>query len=203
MDINNLQQIWSDYDEQLSKKTHLNKEVLKQKLMTKPQKKLNELTERAGIEIVGYALLVVLFFVKFVDFRGTLFFVLCLVVFLAILVYSFTERILYFQKMYRMNLSDSMLTMKKKINEAHVFKKKITIRAYILLPVELCAAWFMLSPKMMQFLGNFPQRPIEYFNIILGIVLIISFRLLDKRTMSDSFKNLKKELDEIEELERD
>ena len=78
MDINNLQHIWSDYDKQLSENTHINKEVLKQKLMTKPQKKLSELTERAGIEIVGYGLLLVFFFVKFVDFRPTLCFA-CLV----------------------------------------------------------------------------------------------------------------------------
>ena len=52
MDLNELQTIWQQYDTELKENTRLNKEILKQVLLSKPEKRLSREKIKAGINIV-------------------------------------------------------------------------------------------------------------------------------------------------------
>ena len=51
MELTELQNLWKEYDKKISENTRLNKEILKLMLLSKPQRKLNWIIIKAGLNI--------------------------------------------------------------------------------------------------------------------------------------------------------
>ena len=84
MELVELQNIWQEYDKKLSENTHLNKEILRLLLLSKPQKRLNWIKIKAGLSIFSPILFVTLLLVLDVQFSLTINFYIGLGLFLPI-----------------------------------------------------------------------------------------------------------------------
>lgn len=206
MDINILQEMWTDYDKKLSENTRINKEILKQILISKPEKRFSKLVFKAGLEVVGSIVFLIYFFIRYVSFQPTVTFFCGMAVFTITMGIPLAGFIRYFFMLYRMSFTDSVLELRRKMNESKKFRGVIVRNANLLTPFLLISAWFILSPDFTSAIIHslrIISEPIGYIPGIIAIVFIFGKRILDKRMIRDRYKKIDQELAEIEELEKD
>ena len=196
MELNELQNIWLQYDRKIIDNTHLNKEILKRMLMSKPEKRLNWIKIKAGFNVLSPVILILLIKVMDMKFNLTSSFCIGLSLFLTLFIINYIWNIRYFLLIRKIDFSGAILLVKKQIAELEKYKIKTTKIRYLIMPFAIIGIFFMLIQKPI-----FNTESIIMFALII-LVYISSIYYTFKYSISEQFRKLNKEIFEIEELEK-
>ena len=199
MELVELQNIWQEYDKKLSENTHLNKEILRLLLLSKPQKRLNWIKIKAGLSIFSPILFVTLLLVLDVQFSLTINFYIGLGLFLPIYAITYIWDIRYFKLIRAIDFSMPVLSIKKVIAELEKYKIKTTRLRYLLMPFAMIGFLLMIIHKI-----TFSFNLVSIIPLLLIILVFISSMYFTfKYSIYERFSKLNKEIDEIEQLEKE
>jgi len=196
MELDELQNIWLQYDRKITDNTQLNKEILKRMLMSKPEKRLNWIKIKAGFNVLSPVILILLIKVMDMKFSLTSGFYIGLSMFLTLFIINYIWNIRYFLLVRKIDFSGAILSIKKQIAELEKYKIKTTKIRYLIMPFAIIGIFFMLIQKPI-----FNTESIVMFALII-LVYITSIYYTFKYSISEQFRKLNKEIFEIEELEK-
>ena len=196
MELDELQNIWLQYDRKITDNTQLNKEILKRMLMSKPEKRLNWIKIKAGFNVLSPVILILLIKVMDMKFSLTSGFYIGLSMFLTLFIINYIWNIRYFLLVRKIDFSGAILSIKKQIAELEKYKIKTTKIRYLIMPFAIIGIFFMIIQKPI-----FNTESIIMFALII-LVYITSIYYTFKYSISEQFRKLNKEIFEIEELEK-
>jgi len=196
MELNELQNIWLQYDRKITDNTHLNKEILKRMLISKPEKRLNWIKIKAGFNVLSPLILILMIKIMDMKFSLTSSFYIGLSLFLTLFIINYIWNIRYFLLIRKIDFSGAILSIKKQIAELEKYKIKTTKIRYLIMPFAIIGIFFMLIQKPI-----FNTESIVMFALII-LVYITSIYYTFKYSISEQFRKLNKEIFEIEELEK-
>ena len=196
MELDELQNIWLQYDRKITDNTQLNKEILKRMLISKPEKRLNWIKIKAGFNVLSPVILILLIKVMDMKFNLTSSFYIGLSLFLTLFIINYIWNIRYFLLIRKIDFSGAILSIKKQIAELEKYKIKTTKIRYLIMPFAIIGIFFMLIQKPI-----FNTESIVMFVLIM-LVYISSIYYTFKYSISEQFRKLNKEIFEIEELEK-
>jgi len=196
MELDELQNIWLQYDRKITDNTHLNKEILKRMLISKPEKRLNWIKIKAGFNVLSPVILILLIKVMDMKFSLTSGFYIGLSMFLTLFIINYIWNIRYFLLVRKIDFSGAILSIKKQIAELEKYKIKTTKIRYLIMPFAIIGIFFMIIQKPI-----FNTESIVMFALII-LVYITSIYYTFKYSISEQFRKLNKEIFEIEELEK-
>lgn len=199
MELTELQNIWQQYDKKISENTRLNKEILRLMLLSKPQRQLNWIKIKAGFFILSPILLVLLLLILNVRFRLTANFYIGLSLFLPIYLITYIWDIGYFKLIRTIDFSKTVLSIKKQIAELEKYKIKKTRIRYLLMPFAMIGFLLMIIHKITFNFNLVSLLPI----LLIILVFISSLYLTFKYSIYEQFNKLNKDIDEIEQLEKE
>jgi hypothetical protein len=199
MELLELQNMWQEYDKRLSENTRLNKEILRLMLLSKPQRKLNWIQIKAGLSTLSPIVFVTLLLVLDVQFKISTYFYIGLGLFLPIYAITYFWDIRYFNLTRNINFSLPVLSIKKTIAELEKYKIKTTRIRYLLMPFAIIGFLLMIIHSITISFNFVSLLPL--FLIIL--VFISSMYFTFKYSIYERFKMLNKDIDEIEQLEKE
>jgi hypothetical protein len=198
MELNELQNIWLQYDQKMADNTRLNKEILKRMLMSKPEKRLNWIKIKAGLNLLSPVILILMIKIMDMKFSLTSNFYIGLSLYLTFFIINYIWNIRYFLLVRKIDFSGAILSIKKQIAELEKYKIKTTKISYLIMPFAIIGIFFMLIQKIPIF--NF-ESIIPFALIIL--VYISSAYYTFKYAIFEKFRKLNKEISEITELEKE
>ena len=196
MELEELQNIWLQYDRKITDNTQLNKEILKRMLISKPEKRLNWIKIKAGFNVLSPVILILLIKVMDMKFNLTSSFYIGLSLFLTLFIINYIWNIRYFLLIRKIDFSGAILSIKKQIAELEKYKIKTTKIRYLIMPFAIIGIFFMIIQKPI-----FNTESIVMFALII-LVYITSIYYTFKYSISEQFRKLNKEIFEIEELEK-
>jgi len=199
MELLELQSIWQEYDKKLSENTRLNKEILRLMLLSKPRRRLNWIKIKAGLSIFSPILFVTLLLVLDVQFHLNTNFYIGLGLFLPIYTITYIWDIRYFKLIRNVDFSMPVLSIKKVIAELEKYKIKTTRIRYLLMPFAMTGFLLMIIQKITIGFNLVSVIPL----LLIILVFISSIYFTFKYSIYERFKKLAKEIDEIEQLEKE
>ena len=197
MELNELQNIWLQYDRKIADNTRLNKEILKRMLMSKPEKRLNWIKIKAGLNVLSPVILILMVKIMDMKFSLTSNFYIGLSLFLTIFIITYIWDVRYFFLIRKVDFSTAILSIKKQIAELEKYKIKTTKIRYLIMPFAILGIFFMIIQKPI-----FNSESIVMFALII-LVFISSIYYTFKFAISEQFRKLNKEISEITELEKE
>jgi hypothetical protein len=199
MELVELQNIWQEYDKKISQNTRLNKDILRLMLISKPQKRFNWIKIRAGLSIFSPIVFVTVLLVLNVQFQIAPSFFIGLGMFLPVYAITYFWDIEYFKLIRKIDFSMRVLTLKKEIARIEKYKIKKTRIRYMLMPFAITGFLLMIIHSM-----NFSLNFVSILPLILMILVFLSSMYITfKYSIYERFRKLNKEIDDIEQLEKE
>jgi hypothetical protein len=199
MELTELQNIWQEYDKKISENTRLNKEILRQLLLEKPQRRLNWIKIKAGLWIFSPALFVFLVMIPNVQFSISTRFFIGLGLFLPVFIITYIWDIRYYVLIRGIDFSMPILSIKKAIAELEKNKIKTTKIRYLLMPLAMAGFILMIIHKITFSFDFFSILPL----LLIVLVFFSSMYVTFKYSIYERFKRLNREIKEIEQLEQE
>jgi hypothetical protein len=199
MELFELQIKWQEYDKKLSENTRLNKEILRLMLLSKPQKRLSWIKIMAGLNIFSPILFIMLVLVLDVQFSLTTNFYIGLGLFLPVFAITYIWDIRYFKLIRAIDFSMPVLSIKKVIAELEKYKIKTTRLRYLLMPFAMIGFLLMIIHKITFSFNLLSLMPV----LLIILVFISSMYFTFKYSIYERFNKLNREIDDIEQLEKD
>lgn len=195
MDFIELEQIWQNYDRKISENSRINREILKRLLIAKPEKRFNRIKLTATIQLFSPAIFLFLLITLKVRFEITQNFYVGLCLFLPVYLIAYFWDLQYFRLIRKIEFSQSILTIKKKVAELEKHKIKTTRIRYLLMPLAMAGFLIMLI-----------QKPVlnSQSLVLFGLIVLVFFSSLYvtfKFSIHERFKALNQEIDEIRKME--
>jgi hypothetical protein len=197
MELTELQNIWKDFDRKITDNVRLNKEILKRMLISKPEKQLNWIKIKAGFTLLSPIIIVLVTLILDVHFHLTTSFYIGLGVFLVAYITIYVWNVRYFLLIRKINFSVAIITLKREILELEKYKIKITQVRYFFMPFAIAGIFLMLVQKSI-----FNKDSIVVLILII-LVFLSSLYFTFKYSVYEQFKMLNREIEEIEQLEKD
>jgi hypothetical protein len=196
MELTELQNIWQQYDKKLSENTRLNKEILKMMLKSKPEKKVTWIKLKAAFNLILPIVLILGILVPRVEFRNETSFYIGFLLFgpFALLTYYWAIR--YYLRITKIDFNQSITTIKKNIKEVEKYKIKITKFGYNFVPFAMTGVFLIANIPILS------KHSILPISLIIS-VFIISAYITIKYSIFERFKTINREIDEIEQLEKE
>lgn len=195
MELIELQAIWQQHDKNLLETTKINKEVLKRILISKPEKRISWEKIKAGFNLILPIASILLILIPNIQFRSSVDFYVGALMFTIIISTNYYWSIRYFILIRKVNFSNTITTIKKQVKQIEKYKIKLNKLGYILMPFGIIGIFLM---------GNFPlfsESSILPISLII-IVMVVSIFYTFKYSISEQFKKLNMEIEEIENLEK-
>lgn len=201
MEANELHGMWADFDKKVSENTRINKEVLKRMLVSNAEKKFSRVTVKVGLEVVVVLIMAVYFLVNHVSFQPTLLFYVGLTTFVTAIGIPIMGHIRYFNLLNKLRFSESVLSVKKKINESERVRAKNSRRDRYMVLLILLSAWFISHDysEVVSVHSKLYVEPVVILAVIVSVVVVYAIT----RFRNNTLDKLTHELAEIEALERD
>ena len=194
MELVELQAMWQQYDKTLSENTKINKEVLKQILILKPEKRLNWEKLKASVNLILPIALILLLLIPNIYFRSSIDFFIGSFMFGVVFTLIYYWSVRYYLLIRKIDFSNSVTLIKRNIKQLEKYKIKLKKLGYILMPFGLIGIFLM---------GNFSlfsRESILPISLII-LVMIISIYFTFKYSISEQFRKLDNEIEELEKLE--
>jgi hypothetical protein len=199
MELVELQNIWLEYDKKLSENTRLNKEILRLMLLSKPQRRFNWIKIKAVFSLFSPLIFVMVLLVLDVPFKTGTRFYIGLGLFLPVYAITYFWDIGYFLLIRKIDFSIPVISIKKVIAELEKYKIKTTRIRYMLMPFAILGFLLMIIHS---FNYNFDFVSIIPLLLII-LVFLISMYVTFKYSIFERFRKLNKEIDELEQLEKE
>jgi hypothetical protein len=199
MELTELQNIWQQYDRKISENTQINKEILRLILLSKPQKRFSWIKFSAGFSTLSPLIFVTVLLVLNVQFYIALNFYIGLALFLPVYIITYIWDIEYFKLIRIIDFSMPVLTLKKEIAKLEKYKIKKTRIRYMLMPFGIAGFLLMISHSI-----NFKPDFVSIIPLLLMVLVFLSSMYITfKYSIYERFKKLNKEIEKIEQLERE
>jgi len=199
MDLLELQNIWQEYDKKISENTRLNKEILRLMLLSKPKKRLNWIKLKACLTIISPVFFVPFLLIQDIHFHLTTRFYIGLGLLLPVVIISYIWDIRYFILVGKVDFSRPVLSIKKVIAELQKYKINKTRFRYLLMPFAIGGILLMIIQKVTMSFDFLSLLPL----LLIILVFFSSMYITFKYSIYEQFKKLNKEIDEIEQLEKE
>ena len=199
MELTELQNIWQEYDKKISENTRLNKEILRLIMLEKPRRRLNWIKIKAGLWIFSPVLFVFLILILNVQFNISTSFFIGLGLFLPVYIITYIWDIRYFKLIRGIDFAMPVLYIRKVIAELEKYKIKTTKIRYLLMPLAMAGFLLMIIHKItfsFDFLSILPL-------LLIVLVFFSSMYFTFKYSIYERFIKLNKDIDEIEQLEKE
>ena len=197
MELIELENIWKEQDKKITNSISLNKEILRRMLIAKPEKRVNWIKIKAWIGIFSPLILLIFCMDTKVQFTFDISFYIGLCLFSAIFILVYIWNVKYFLLIRKIDFSDKILDIKKRIAELEKYKIKTTRIKYMLMPLAMIGIFMIIFDK-------YPlnkQAIIMYVLIIL--VFISSLYYTFKISIYEQFKIINREISEVENIEKE
>ncbi|MDA3880659.1 MAG: hypothetical protein PF436_09755 [Prolixibacteraceae bacterium] len=199
MELIQLENIWKEYDKKITADTRINKEILRKMLISKPETRLTWIKIKATLNLLSPVIFTMLILILDVQFYMKTSFYIGLTLFLPVYLITYFWDIQYYKLTRDINFSLPVLSIKKMIAKFEKYKIKTTRIKYMLMPFAL-VGFFMMIIQKITFSFNFKSFiPIP----LIIIVYILSLHITFKYSISELFKKLNNEIDEIIKLENE
>lgn len=199
MELIELQNIWQEYDRKISENTRINKEILRQILLEKPQRRLSWIRIKAGLWIFSPAMFIFLVLILNVQFNMSTRFFIGLGLFLPVYIITYIWDIRYYLLIRGIDFTMPVLSIKKVIAELEKFKLKTTKIRYLLMPFAMVGFLLMIIHKITFSFGLFSILPL----LLIVLVFFSSLYITFKYSIYEQYKKLNIEIQEIEQLEQE
>lgn len=196
MELLELQNIWNQYDKKISENIRLNKEILRKMLISKTEKRLNNIKVEVGIRLTLSFLLVPMILIFNIPIRTTADFYIGLSLFTGMFVFFGIYRIKHFLMFNKIDFSRSVSLIRKEVNELKKYELKMSHVGLLLLPLGAISI-FLLAKIPLLTLDTW--IPLSFIIIILTATYIYKTRY----SYEERFRKLNQEIEEIAELEKE
>jgi hypothetical protein len=194
MELLELENIWKECDLKITEGNRINKEILKRVLISKPEKTIKWMKIRSGFNLLSPLILFAWMEITNYIFYFTSSFYIGLGLFLPVFILTYIWDWEYFLHIYNFDFSDTILNIKQNIVKLEKYKVKVTQIRYILMPIAITGLLFIFCQRLV-----FSLEFIIMILLIL-IVFIASAYYRFKYSISEKFRRLNKELEEIEQI---
>jgi hypothetical protein len=197
MELIELENIWKEQNKKITNNTRLNKEILRRMLISKPEKRINWIKIKAVFNVMSPIILPLFVVIMKVQFQITTQFYVGLSIFLIIYLTIYVWDVKYFLLIRKIDFSDSILNIKKHVAIIEKYMIKKTRIRYFLMPFAIIGIFLMLVQKPV-----FNNESIVMFVLII-LVFISSIYYTFKYSVFERFRILNREIEEIENLEKE
>lgn len=194
MELTELQNIWSQFDNKINENTRLNKQILKNFIISNTEKKIDWIKIKAIFNIILPIPIIIFIALPRINFSTEIDFLIGLTMFLSVFVLTYYWAIKYYLILNKIDFSLPITSIKKGLMRLEKFKLKITKIGFLLMPVAL--------------IGVFLSADIPFFNknmivvyILIISVMISSIYITFKHGVFNRFRKINQEIDKIMELE--
>lgn len=194
MELTELQNIWSQFDNKINENTRLNKEILKNFIISNTEKKIDWIKIKAIINLILPIPIIIFIALPRINFSTEIDFLIGLTMFLSVFVLTYYWAFKYYLILNKIDFSLPITSIKKGLMRLEKFKLKITKIGFLLMPIAL--------------IGVFLSADIPFFdkNMIIVYILIISVMISSiyitfKHGVFNRFRKINHEIDKIMELE--
>ena len=194
MELTELKDIWSQFDNKINENTRLNKEILKNFIISNTEKKIDWIKIKAIFNLILPIPIIIFIALPRINFSTEIDFLIGLTMFLSVFVMTYYWAIKYYLILNKIDFSLPITSIKKGLMRLEKFKLKITKIGFLLMPVAL--------------IGVFLSADIPFFdkNMIVVYILIISVMISSiyitfKHGVFNRFRKINHEIDKIMELE--
>jgi len=194
MEITDLQNMWTQHNKDISENTRINKQLLKNILTSKTERKINWIKVKAIFNLILPIILLTTILIPKLRLRFDSDFIIGGLLFGIVFIIGYFWSVQYFLKVSRMDLKNAITSTKKDIIELERYKFKITKLGYMLIPFALIGIFMMLE------LPFFTKSSLIPISLII-IVMIVSIYITFKFSIFEYFKKINREIVEIEKLE--
>ncbi|WP_016778309.1 hypothetical protein [Anaerophaga thermohalophila] len=195
MDLNELQTIWQQYDTDLKENTRINKEILKQVLLAKPEKRMSREKIKAGINLLLPIILVLLVLIPNVQVRATIEFYSGALLFGIVSSTIYYWSVKYYLLIGKMDFSESLTSIKKKVKQIKKYKIKLKKVSYILMIPGIVGIFLMGGFPLFSTSSVFPVT-------LIVLVMLFSVYLTFRYSVGEHFRKLNQEIEALEKLEK-
>lgn len=197
MELLELENIWKECERKIVENNRINKDILRRMLLHKPEKIINWMKIRAGLNL--FFPLVLFLWLAVTDYQVhiTPAFYIGLALFIPVCVIAYVWDLMYFLKVRALDLSDTTLNIKKKIAALEKYKTRTTQFRYMLMPVGVTGIVLIFHNTF----GLNADLVIMMFLML--IVCIASAYYRFKYSIRGRFRMLNKEIEEIERMENE
>jgi hypothetical protein len=196
MELTELQNIWQDYDKKLSENICLNKKVLRLMLQSKPERWVSRIKVKAVFNLILPIGLVFGIFIPGIEFRNEPGFYGGWLLFgpFAILTYYWAVR--YYQLVCKIDFSKPVTEIRKDIKMVEKYKIKMKKFGYIFSPLAMTGVFLIARIPI---LSRDSFLPLTLIVVVLSVSVYYTF----KYSISERFRKLNLEIEEIEALENE
>jgi len=194
MELQELQNIWVQYERDLAKNTQINKEILRNILLTKTEKKVNWLKIRSLINLIFPIPMFIFIVIPRLEFSLEIKFIVGIVVVVVFSIVSYAWAIKYYILVNKLDFYEPLTSVKKHLIEAEKYKFRITRFGLMLAPFMIIGIFLSVDFPI------FSEKMILFYSLML-IVMILSAFIQKKHGVLANLKRIKRELEEIVKLE--
>ena len=192
--MTDLQNMWTQHSKDISENTRINKQILRNILISKTERKINWIKSKAIFNLILPLILLTTILIPGIRLRVDLGFIIGGILFGIVFILGYFWSVQYFLKVSRIDFKNAMTSTKKDIIKLEKYKFKITKLGYMLIPFALIGMFMMLE------LPFFTISSLVPISLII-IVMIISIYITFKFSIIERFRTINREISEIEKLE--
>ena len=197
MELSELQSLWTKQDETMKENIRLNKEILRQLLLRKPEKRIFRIRYRSIFDLILPLVLLPIILPQ-IKIRNEPSFYIGAFLFGSFFILTYVWALKYFLKVMKIDFSNSLIILKKQIAELEKSKLKTTRIGYMFFP-------FVLTGIFM--LGGFQIHEITFYSMLPLFLIVVVFAssvyITFKYSIFERFNMLNREISEIEKLGKD
>lgn len=194
MELAELQSLWTKQDETMKENVRLNREILRQLLLKKPEKRIQWIKIHSFFELL-FPLIILPIFISDLKLRDDFTFYLGAMLFGSLCLMSFWWAIRYFRLVSKIDFSNSIIILKKQVAELEKNRLKTKKIGFLLSPIMLVGMFMLIGIKI-QTITFYTMTPL----ILIVIVFITSIYVTFKYSIFERFRKLKHEINELEKL---
>jgi hypothetical protein len=196
MELLELQAMWQQYDKNLMENKKINKEILKQILISKPEKRMNREKIKAGITIILPVVLIIFILVPNIQYCASIEFYAGISMFGIVTSVIYYWSVKYYLLLGKIDFSQPITFIKKNMKQLETYKIKLKRIGFMLMPIGIIGIFLM---SKFPFFSMDSILPIS----LIVLVMIMSIYYTFKYSIIKQFGILNKEIEEIEKLEKE
>jgi len=194
MEMTDFQNMWTQHSKSISENTQINKQILKNLLIAKTERKINWIKTQAIFNLILPLILISTILIPRINLRTDLGFIIGSILFGVVFTLTYTWAIKYFFRIVKIDFKNSITSTKKNIIQLEKYKFNITKFGYMLIPVAVIGMFMMME---FPFFSKNSLLPIA----LIIMVMIISIYITFKFSIIERFRTINREIIELEKLE--
>jgi len=194
MELTEMQSLWAKQDDLMKENIRLNRQILAQLLIKKPERRIRWIKFHSIYELI-LPLILLPIFIPQMEFRNETSFYIGALLFGSFCILTYVWAIQYFLKVMKIDFSNSFIIMKKQLAELEKLKLKTKKIGFMLFPVVITGV-FLLCGFRIHEVTFYSMLPLFLIVIVFAISVYVTFHY----SIFERFRKLNHEISELEKL---